>query len=1366
MSTLANLTAQLALMSGAADSLGQWMQKQGKQSNGGLDEVAENTAKMSATQEQQMAQQDTHQKSAIKSQNDANASMINGFSSIQTEVVEAITKMTDHFDADASSQKIQSNFAILQGVQQFAAFQKQEPLFKQMKHMAEQNYVAVNQVATEIVKMHGSMIGSTREQKLLEIRKMKDQRHGHLKREQQIGSSIDFAIKKTGLEGYAYNRSDLESLIATGSKGDKERASRALQIQQYADNMRHGQTYKEYNDTAPKPHQITKKDAKLTAKYVKHSTVGAGHSLRGDGTLQYDYVKGNNVSGFSQQRHDRNRNKAIKADDEFTKDNDGIPPNTRTLKDLLGNISMSAGSGQGNSRGWNFTERGEEGLASGRYKLFDHKGEGRDGKTPGLYDTETNKFVEQAQLQMSTGASSNCCDGIATLVESNANILRLMEKADSRAKQNRRDQLEKNRDNMFSGKKKGGIGGMFGKDGGDSGGFFSSLLGGIGNFGAGAASALGGVGAYSWSKAKLAAWSKANPPKGASKGIVKGALGATWTAASRVATPAAIAFGAANKMENEGQGGIEGALNTVHDTYKEIYSGLDWAADSLGMQGTPEYEKEQDKYFASRSDVMGNGAKHQRREDYQNGVLKYTSGIKDNTEAESIRNSLLNPEVTQTALGTYSKEDSEKLKRSKGVIKEAGTRARLGNRVTLADYTHKELEALFSTLTFNDDDESELLTFIKAKQNKQKITVTPGVFGPTIEFGKPGSSKKVTPSNTWSDDDKENLVDSVSDYNELKSELDLFKKNNETTKEFQEWQNDDFASSRTRPARYADAGLNKQHELLSSDTRTAKNEIDRQMKRFQDKKFGWKDTKTWHGKSARDLQRGKWWMKKNNTDSMTTNGTTQLQMDNALFNEATGGNAGQLHSNDKLISTQKGIEALGGANVAPLSGNKFLQKPTVVVPKVDHSKNYQQGFDGIDQFMHGVVNKETSSGFMGFNPIRSMAHGQVGDIMGQFKNPDNVTPEMVSSTRAMIADKAGSMLGPQKTEYILERFDQFVKTLGDYKDSKVINANDKVEKSFYEKALHPGSIYTNDIHTTERLDKIIGLMSNEVYDPTGKRKGWEDSNGNVTWGPRGSWNPKGKKKGKKKGNTGWKDTTKGWKPKDFIDDADKNGLQDPESMQMYIAANQMLGRGNASMSNTSWFNKGYIPGEEKWSLAKHRRNEVANLSYSNRAYANGGTGRVNIAGTAKAFWPGEAGTLNTGPTAGFRNISKFASRGLPLLGAAMSGYDATQRFAQGDNLGGALSVASAYPVAGLVPLAIQVLTDYVGITGNVSQSQSNDITNLTPMNQNMNGTAGTGTTIINNNSTSNSSSATAVVVPQTVHAPSSPSGNGSSLVFN
>ena len=219
-------------------------------------------------------------------------------------------------------------------------------------------------------------------------------------------------------------------------------------------------------------------------------------------------------------------------------------------------------------------------------------------------------------------------------------------------------------------------------------------------------------------------------------------------------------------------------------------------------------------------------------------------------------------------------------------------------------------------------------------------------------------------------------------------------------------------------------------------------------------------------------------------------------------------------------------------------------------------------------------------------------------------------------------------------------------------------------------------------------------------------------------------------------------------------------------MQMYIAANQMLGRGNASMSNTSWFNKGYIPGEEKWSLAKHRRNEVANLSYSNRAYANGGTGRVNIAGTAKAFWPGEAGTLNTGPTAGFRNISKFASRGLPLLGAAMSGYDATQRFAQGDNLGGALSVASAYPVAGLVPLAIQVLTDYVGITGNVSQSQSNDITNLTPMNQNMNGTAGTGTTIINNNSTSNSSSATAVVVPQTVHAPSSPSGNGSSLVFN
>jgi len=96
--------------------------------------------------------------------------------------------------------------------------------------------------------------------------------------------------------------------------------------------------------------------------------------------------------------------------------------------------------------------------------------------------------------------------------------------------------------------------------------------------------------------------------------------------------------------------------------------------------------------------------------------------------------------------------------------------------------------------------------------------------------------------------------------------------------------------------------------------------------------------------------------------------------------------------------------------------------------------------------------------------------------MGQFKNPDNVTPEMVYDTRAMIKNKATSMLGPDKANSILEQFDQFIKTLGEYKDSKVINANDKVEKTFYEKALHPGSIYTNDIHVTGVLDSILSVL--------------------------------------------------------------------------------------------------------------------------------------------------------------------------------------------------------------------------------------------------------------------------------------------------
>jgi len=115
---------------------------------------------------------------------------------------------------------------------------------------------------------------------------------------------------------------------------------------------------------------------------------------------------------------------------------------------------------------------------------------------------------------------------------------------------------------------------------------------------------------------------------------------------------------------------------------------------------------------------------------------------------------------------------------------------------------------------------------------------------------------------------------------------------------------------------------------------------------------------------------------------------------------------------------------------------KAVDAKAIKDEQLNARKKYNIGLAGITQFMHGIVNKETSSGFMGFNPVRSMAHGEVDKVLRQFKNPDNVTPEMVSNTRQFINRKASDMLGPKKTSYILQRFDQFIKTLNDYKGSK------------------------------------------------------------------------------------------------------------------------------------------------------------------------------------------------------------------------------------------------------------------------------------------------------------------------------------------
>ena len=55
--------------------------------------------------------------------------------------------------------------------------------------------------------------------------------------------------------------------------------------------------------------------------------------------------------------------------------------------------------------------------------------------------------------------------------------------------------------------------------------------------------------------------------------------------------------------------------------------------------------------------------------------------------------------------------------------------------------------------------------------------------------------------------------------------------------------------------------------------------------------------------------------------------------------------------------------------------------------------------------------------------------------MRSYENPDKITQDMVDKTRAMIIDKAGSQPGPEKTAYILERFNQYIAKITAYQQA-------------------------------------------------------------------------------------------------------------------------------------------------------------------------------------------------------------------------------------------------------------------------------------------------------------------------------------------
>ena len=75
-------------------------------------------------------------------------------------------------------------------------------------------------------------------------------------------------------------------------------------------------------------------------------------------------------------------------------------------------------------------------------------------------------------------------------------------------------------------------------------------------------------------------------------------------------------------------------------------------------------------------------------------------------------------------------------------------------------------------------------------------------------------------------------------------------------------------------------------------------------------------------------------------------------------------------------------------------------------------------------------------------------------------------------------------------------------------------------------------------------------------------------------------------------------------------------------------------------------------------------------------------------------------------------VSKFMTRAVPVAGGVVSAADAAYRASKGDVLGATLSGASSVPGWGLIPLAGQVVTDWMGITGPKTYKAKGGIVNL------------------------------------------------------
>jgi len=190
MSTLANLTTQMALLHGGVSSINDFMQswkgdsKSNEDSAEHVETTAENTSKIVKQNKKTQTTQATQQKSMLQLQKESNESMISGFFDMQSKITTSIEDLKNAGATAATQQATQNKIGLVNAYAQYSAMLATQDSTKASQaaqghilHFAQQSYVAQNQIATEIVKLHGFMANDSIQQTALRVREMKVERH-------------------------------------------------------------------------------------------------------------------------------------------------------------------------------------------------------------------------------------------------------------------------------------------------------------------------------------------------------------------------------------------------------------------------------------------------------------------------------------------------------------------------------------------------------------------------------------------------------------------------------------------------------------------------------------------------------------------------------------------------------------------------------------------------------------------------------------------------------------------------------------------------------------------------------------------------------------------------------------------------------------------------------------------------------------------------------------------------------------------------------------------------------------------------------------------------------------------------------------